>query len=47
MLNWFCVADRMLFFGVTLAVASLVYLILLIAEYRKEMRKRKNKNKRR
>lgn len=46
-LDWFCTADRMLVFGVTLAIASLVCVALLFAEYKTEMRKRQNRKKRR
>lgn len=46
-LDWFCTADRMLVFGLTLAVSALVCLAFLFAEYKKEMRKRNRKNKRR
>lgn len=45
-LDWFNTADRMFVFGVTFAIASLVCLALLFAEYKNEMRKR-NRNKRR
>lgn len=45
-LDWFCTADRMLVFGLTLAVSAMVYLALLFAEYKKEMWKRKNIKKR-
>lgn len=45
-LDWFCTASRMLVFGVTLAIAFLVYVALLFAEYKTEMRKRKNRKKR-
>ena len=44
-LDWFCTADRMLVFGLTLSVSALVCLALLFAEYKKEMRKRKNKRR--
>ena len=46
-LDWFNTADRMLFFGLTFAVAFLVYVALLFAEYKTEMRKRQNRKKRR
>ena len=46
-LDWFCTADRMLVFGLMLAVSAMVWLALLFAEYKKEMRKRKNRKKRR
>lgn len=46
-LDWCCVADRMLFFGVTLAIASLVCVALLFIEYKAAMRKRQNRKKRR
>ena len=46
-LDWFCTADRMLFFGATFAFAFLVYVALLFAEYKTEMRKRQNRKKRR
>lgn len=46
-LDWFCTASRMLVFGVTLAIAFLVCVALLFAEYKNEMRKRNRKNKRR
>lgn len=45
-LDWFCTADRMLVFGVTLAIASLVCVALLFAEYKTEMRKRNRKKRR-
>ena len=45
-LDWFCTADRMLVFGVTLAIASLVCVALLFAEYKTEMRKRNGKKRR-
>ena len=44
-LDWFCTADRMLVFGLTLSVSALICLALLFAEYKKEMRKRKNKRR--
>lgn len=45
-LDWFCTADRMLIFGLTLSVSAMVCLALLFVEYKKEMRKRKNRKKR-
>lgn len=46
-LDWFCTADRMFVFGLTLSVSALVCFTFLFAEYKKEMRKRNRKNKRR
>lgn len=45
-LDWFCTASRMLVFGLTLSVSAMVCLALLFAEYKTEMRKRKNRKKR-
>ena len=45
-LDWFCTADRMFVFGLTLSVSALVCLSLLFAEYKKEMRKRNRKKRR-
>lgn len=42
-LDWYSCADRMLFFGVILGVSALIYLVLLTAEYKAEMRKRKKR----
>ena len=45
-LDWFCTADRMFVFGLTLFVSALVCFALLFAEYKKEMRKRNRKKRR-
>lgn len=48
MLNWFCMTDRIFFmFAYIAPLTALFVLGTLFIEYKKEMRKRKNKNQRR
>lgn len=48
MLNWFCMTDRIFFmFAYIAPLTALFVLVALFIEYKTEMRKRKNKNKRR
>lgn len=44
MLNWFCMTDRIFFmFAYIAPLIALIVLVTLFVEYKKEMRKRKNK----
>lgn len=46
MLNWFCMTDRIFFlFAYIAPLTALIVLVTLFVEYKKEMRKRKNKRR--